>query len=110
MHGFVENRALTLPGRWRSGLFDFSFQFFSLVYSRCMNEDQGRGRLFAFALVLPFVILAPPLAGWWLGSYLDDHWQTKPWFLYAFLALGVAAGAREAFRIVKSIKDELDDR
>ncbi|MFV0339583.1 MAG: AtpZ/AtpI family protein [Parachlamydiaceae bacterium] len=75
-----------------------------------MDDDQGKGRLFAFALVLPFVILAPPLAGWWLGSYLDEVWKTKPLFLYLFLALGVAAGAKEAFRIVKSIKDELDDR
>jgi F0F1-type ATP synthase assembly protein I len=75
-----------------------------------MDDDQGKGRLFAFALVLPFVLLAPPLAGWWLGSYLDEVWQTKPWFLYGMLALGVAAGARETFRIVKSIMDELDDR
>lgn len=74
-----------------------------------MGESQSKGKLLALALTLPFVIGIPPLVGWWLGSHLDTAFDTKPLFLYGFLALGVAAAIREVCRIVKRIKDDIED-
>lgn len=74
-----------------------------------MGDSQSKGKLLALALTLPFVIGIPPLVGFWLGSYLDDAFDTRPLFLYGFLVLGVLAAIREVYRIVKRIKDDIED-
>lgn len=72
-----------------------------------MNSSQGA--VIALALSIPFVMCLPPVVGWWIGSYLDERFETAPYLTYIVLALGVIAGAREAYRILKRIKNELND-
>lgn len=74
-----------------------------------MEENPNKGKLLALAMTLPFVISVPPLIGWWLGSHLDDFFQTKPFILYGFLALGVLAAGRETYRIIKRIREEIEN-
>lgn len=72
-----------------------------------MNSNQGA--LIALALSIPFVMCLPPIVGWWIGSYLDGYFGTTPYLTYIILAFGVIAGAREAYRIILRIKNELKD-
>lgn len=72
-----------------------------------MNSRQGA--LIALALSIPFVMCLPPIVGWWIGSFLDARFETTPYLTYIVLALGVIAGAREAYRVLMRIKNELND-
>lgn len=72
-----------------------------------MNSSQGA--LIALALSIPFVMCIPPLVGWWIGSHIDVRFETEPYLTYTGLLMGVIAGAREAYRIIKRIKTELDN-
>lgn len=53
-------------------------------------------------LLLPFVLSVPPIVGWAIGSFFDEHFGTTPYIMYLFLVLGVAAALREFTRIIKT--------
>jgi ATP synthase protein I len=40
-------------------------------------------------------------AGFGIGYLLDKHFGTEPWLSVVGLLLGIAAGFREAFRIIR---------
>lgn len=61
---------------------------------------------FGIYLTLPFVLAIPPVIGWLTGSFLDKHFDTKPYFMYGFILLGFIAGFRELYRIVKRFGEE----
>jgi ATP synthase protein I len=71
--------------------------------------NSRQGALVALALSIPFVMCIPPLVGWWIGGHLDARFETTPYLVYTGLLIGVIAGAREAYRILKRIKTEFDD-
>lgn len=51
-------------------------------------------------LTLPFVMAIPPVVGWLLGRWLDEAANTKPFFMYTLIVLGIVAGFREMYRII----------
>ncbi len=56
---------------------------------------------FGIFLTLPFVLAIPPVIGWLVGRFADQHFHTKPYFMYGFILLGFIAGFREMYRIAK---------
>lgn len=74
-----------------------------------MEENQSKGKLLALAMSLPFVIGIPPLVGWWLGSHLDEALDTKPYFMFGLLVIGIMAAIRETYRIIRRIKEDTED-
>ena len=52
-------------------------------------------------VTIPFVLAVPPIVGWAIGSWLDRLLSTAPVLMYLFIILGILAGAREFYRIVK---------
>jgi ATP synthase protein I len=75
----------------------------------CMDEEEKRQRRVAMAVnyaTLPFVLGVPPIIGWYIGDWIDHHFTTAPYGMYIMLVLGLIAGVREFYRIVKKYKDE----
>lgn len=73
------------------------------------NEEEGnrkRMQMIASYVTLPFVLGIPPIVGWYIGSWIDQYFKTKPYAMFIFLALGIIAGAREFYRIVTKYKDD----
>lgn len=62
-----------------------------------MNKFQQVSAL----VTIPFVMALPPIAGWIIGRWLDQYFETVPYLQYIFLVFGVMAGARECYRIIK---------
>jgi ATP synthase protein I len=58
-------------------------------------------------ITLPFVLALPPIVGWYLGTKLDDKFNSKPLFMYLCIVLGFVAGFREAYRIIKRFGNEI---
>lgn len=74
-----------------------------------MNEEKQkrkRMQIMASYITLPFVLAVPPIVGWYIGSWLDTYFDTKPYAMYTLLVLGMVGGAREFYRIVTKYKDE----
>jgi len=55
---------------------------------------------------VPFVLAAPPILGWLLGSFLDEKLETAPYLTCFFIFLGIAAGFKEMYRIIKRFSNE----
>ena len=72
------------------------------------EEEQNRRRmqLIASYITLPFALAVPPIVGWFIGSWLDKHFNIAPYGMYTLLVLGMVAGVREFYRIVKKNKDK----
>lgn len=47
------------------------------------------------------------IIGLLVGNYLDDFFGTEPWLLLTFLMLGLAAGFRGIFRLMRRMKNDL---
>lgn len=58
-------------------------------------------------MTIPFVLGVPPVIGWFLGQWMDEYFGTKPYFMYALILLGIVAGFREVYRIIKRFGNEL---
>jgi len=55
--------------------------------------------------LIPFLLLASPLVGYFLGRFLDKKFHTS--FLWiVFLGLGFIAGAREVYKIIVRVSKE----
>lgn len=57
-------------------------------------------------ITIPFVLAVPPIIGWLIGKWLDKHLHTTPYLKYVLLVLGVIAGARECYRMIKEYGDK----
>lgn len=67
------------------------------------NNDKIK-RLGVF-LTIPFVLAIPPVLGWLVGTWLDEKFNSVPYFMYLFILLGFVAGFREFYRIIKRFGD-----
>lgn len=65
------------------------------------EENRKRMQVTISYMTLPFVLGIPPIVGWYLGSWLDRHFETAPYGMYTLLVLGLMGGARESYRIIK---------
>ena len=50
------------------------------------------------------------LIGLFIGQYLDKTFGTEPWLLLLFLMLGMVAGFRSIFRLLKEVLSEEEDK
>ncbi|MFH1022580.1 MAG: AtpZ/AtpI family protein [Planctomycetota bacterium] len=67
-----------------------------------MDPEMCRGmRNAGMATMIPFLLLAGPLAGWFAGRWLDGRWGTAPWCAMGLIAAGLAAGIRETITIIR---------
>jgi F0F1-type ATP synthase assembly protein I len=58
-------------------------------------------------LAIPTLLIVSPLAGFFLGVWLDRWLHSGPWFSIAGLALGFVAAGRETWRIYRrTLEDE----
>ncbi|MEK6621887.1 MAG: AtpZ/AtpI family protein [Planctomycetota bacterium] len=44
--------------------------------------------------------------GYFLGSYLDNKYNTPPWFLLSLIILGVVASFIKFFKLIKKLSGE----
>jgi ATP synthase protein I len=74
-----------------------------------MDEEERRRhrmQMMMNYMMLPFVLAIPPIVGWYIGTWLDGHFDISPYGKYVLLALGFISGVREFYRIVTKYKDE----
>jgi ATP synthase protein I len=61
------------------------------------------------ALRLATEMAAALVVGAVIGWFLDEWLGTRPWLLLLFLALGMAAGTMNAYRVALRLQDVTDD-
>lgn len=72
--------------------------------------EQGKAtRSIALGITIPFMLAVPPLIGWWIGKFIDQWLDSTPIAAYLFLVLGLIAGVKEVWRLIKKIQEEQDD-
>lgn len=55
---------------------------------------------------IPMVLIAGPLAGFWIGSWIDVRFGIDPWGKSILLLLGFVASLKQVIEIIKRwIKD-----
>jgi F0F1-type ATP synthase assembly protein I len=64
-------------------------------------------RLVGTLTMVPFLLVAGPLAGFFIGKLLDS-WLNTEFLKWVFLALGFAAGIREVVRLIRRTSRDLD--
>ena len=56
------------------------------------------------ALMIPMLMMAGPVVGFFAGQWLDNKFGLQPWGQLIGLALGLAAGFHESYLIIKRLK------
>jgi ATP synthase protein I len=72
------------------------------------KKDEEKARLaqqVGAYITIPFILLASPLVGWLLGSWLDKKFHTQPYLLLLCIFLGFLAGIREVIRVIKRFEN-----
>ncbi|MBS4167493.1 AtpZ/AtpI family protein [Parachlamydia sp. AcF125] len=64
------------------------------------DKEKKVQQLGAFATT-PFVLVVPLVISWLIGHWLDRFFGTSPHLMYTCIGLGLFAGGREFYRIVK---------
>jgi len=57
---------------------------------------------------VPFILLAGPLVGFGLGTWIDRKAGSEPWGMVAMITLGFVASAREVIRLIRRISKDTD--
>jgi len=56
---------------------------------------------------IPMILVAGPLVGYWIGQWLDGHFQTDPWGKTVWALLGFGAAVKQVVNIIRRwIKEE----
>ena len=50
---------------------------------------------------IPFVLLAGPALGYYLGTALDHHWSHTPWGMTLGIILGLLSSARVTIKLIR---------
>lgn len=59
------------------------------------------------AMTIPFLLLAAPVVGLLAGRWLDAKLGTAPWGKVIGVALGLMAGGRETYLLIRRLSREL---
>ncbi len=70
------------------------------------DKDVTRLQQIGALVTIPFVLVVPPMVGWFIGKWIDRKWGTKPYFMYGLIILGIVAAIRECYRIIKRFANE----
>jgi ATP synthase protein I len=75
--------------------------------SAITNRPPHRDRIAAFGLASVGIELGASIGiGYWVGSWMDERYDTAPWFLVVWVLIGVTAGFRSLFRAAKKAMNE----
>ncbi|MBN1516055.1 AtpZ/AtpI family protein [Candidatus Sumerlaeota bacterium] len=55
------------------------------------------------ALMIPFLLGAGPIVGWYLGNQADQWFGSSPWGQFIGLGFGLGAGVHQAVIIIRRI-------
>ena len=55
---------------------------------------------------VPIILVAGPLAGYFIGNWADSRFRVYPWCSILFLVLGFVASGREILRLLKQVLKE----
>ena len=55
---------------------------------------------------VPIILVAGPLAGYFIGNWVDGRFRVYPWGTVLFLIFGFVASGREIFRLLKQLLKE----
>ena len=78
------------------------------------KKDSGHGKYGAYSmyLVVPGIVVAAPLIGFFAGQWADSKLGTDPYLLIVGLFFGIGAAGREIYKLVQkvqAIEEERDD-
>lgn len=58
---------------------------------------------------IPFLLAVPPIAGVFIGKWIDGKLGTSPAFTIVFVILGFVAGIREVANVLKKANQDSDN-
>ncbi len=65
------------------------------------EEDKGLLKRLVWLSSVGISMVVATFIGLYIGVYLDSIFSTKPWFTIIFLIIGIAAGFRNIYILVK---------
>lgn len=68
------------------------------------TEFYRLAKIWGLVSFIPVVMAAGPIAGYFLGEYLEKKFGFAPYISISLSAMGFIAGAREVIRILRLIK------
>jgi F0F1-type ATP synthase assembly protein I len=74
------------------------------------KKDPGALRSAGLLLSIPTLLIVSPLVGFFVGSWLDNHFRTSPWLTIAGLVLGFVAGGQQTYRIYRLYQAEEEEQ
>jgi len=74
---------------------------------RRRSEVYRQVRIVGLALVLPFIMAAGPVVGYFIGAWIGRLVGDPFWPRMIGLAVGVAAGVHQTFQIIRRILSEM---
>ena len=73
-------------------------------------SDKYKGvRQLGLLSLIPMILAAAPLIGYFLGNKIDGWLSTGPVFGFVFVVLGFVAGVRETRLILRRAQEDDDD-
>ena len=69
-------------------------------------DKQPNSKLIGLGMRVGLEMIASLGVCGFIGWYLDGIFNTKPWVLLVFLLLGIAAGLRSVFKIIRVLEKE----
>jgi len=76
-----------------------------------MSDDRERLaglRQIALLTAIPAMMVVGPVAGFFLGRYLDGRFGTEPYLMVVFIILGFVAAGREIWKLIKLASQPAD--
>lgn len=71
-------------------------------------KDSSR-RTAGMLMAIPSLLFVSPLVGFFIGKWLDGHFDTEPRYTIIGVVLGFLAAGRETFLILRRVQ-ELEER
>ncbi len=65
------------------------------------EEDKGLLKRLVWLSSMGISMVVATFIGLYIGVYLDSIFSTKPWFTIIFLIIGIAAGFRNIYILIK---------
>lgn len=65
------------------------------------EEDKGLLKRLVWLSSMGISMVVATFVGLYIGVYLDNVFSTRPWFTIIFLIIGIAAGFRNIYILIK---------
>jgi F0F1-type ATP synthase assembly protein I len=73
------------------------------------RENRSLLRQAAVLSAIPGFLVVPPVAGVFIGRWLDQRYHTQPWLLLVFLLLGFGSGIRLTVQTLRRVREMQDE-